>query len=179
MATLWDQTLDQAQISFNLTTARGSASNISAGSSLIGATLESFELRMRAPATATNQPFNFGVWSSSNATVTPTTAFTGSIDNELDLTASAVTYTFTGSHVLAEDDHIGFMPTTNASANYTVARADQATVSDMTMTVNGSVGWINYNPNQIPLGEALGTGVGPTPGDASVVPPPPIAYVRI
>lgn len=173
MTILWDQSLDEAEIGFNTTTARGAAYNISAGSSLIGETLTSFELKMRAPSSPPNdQPFNFGVWSSSNTTVTPTTAFTGSIDNENDLTATATTYTFTGSHVLAEDDHIGFMPTTNASANYAVRRANQASISNMTMTIGGSVGWINYNADQIPFGKGQGTGSGPTASGTRSPPPP-------
>ena len=69
------------------------------------------------------------------------------------------------------------MPTTNVSANYVVKRADGPTISNMTMTYNGSTGYQNFNADQIPFGQGQGSGSPTSSGTRD--PPPPFNMVSL
>ena len=97
-----DGTFDDTNASIQL----GFGLRITSGNSAIGSTMTSFTLDLKSSNTATSAALTFGVWASANTSATPTAVFTGSIDNNDDLSTSFQTFTFTGSRTLAQDDNI-------------------------------------------------------------------------
>jgi len=98
-----DGTFDDGNTSGQL----GFGLRITSENSAIGSTMISFTLDLKSSNTATSAALTFGVWASGNATSTPTAVFTSDdVDNNTDLTTDFVTYTFSGSRTLAEDDNI-------------------------------------------------------------------------
>lgn len=157
---MWSQTSGSGEVGFNSTGVIGVANNISAGNANIGKTLTSFKMYMKRTNTS-SQPLAFGVWSYTNNTLSPTTTFTGSITNANQLTTSYAWYTWTGSHTLAQNDHIGFCTQSGFGTNLGVARVDnvgELTVDDMTLTVKSTTGvWWNYSASQTSYQEGFQT----------------------
>ena len=159
---VWNQTDGTGEVAFN-TNFRSAANNVSAGNADIGKTITSFKMELKVSSAGTDVPLYFGVWASGNVNLTtPTTAFTGTIDNYNDLSTSYVWYTFTGSHTLAEDDHIGFA--FNAQApNIRIQRAassGEVTIDDCSFTLlvaSSPTAWVNYNAAQVLNMEAFQT----------------------
>ena len=149
---MWTQTTGTGAVGFNSSGVIGCANNLSAGNVNIGKTLTSFTMRMNQTV-GLSQPLKFGVWTSSNNTLVPTTEFTGSITNANQLTGVFTWYTFTGSQTLALNDHIGFCTQSGFGANIGVKRVDnvgELTVANFTMTAKSTTGsWWNYNPAQV------------------------------
>ena len=156
---LWSQTSGTTQIDFNGSSVMGAAINIDSGSSAIGKTLTSFKMNMKR-LNATSNVLVFGVYSGGGTT--PATTFSGSITNSNQLATGFTWYTFTGSHTLALNDHIGFVMGAGAGATMQVKRianVGESTVTDLSMVIYGShVGdWWNYNVAQIPYHEGFQT----------------------
>ena len=104
--TIWSQTggtLDDTNTSSQL----GFGAGIKASHVGIGEAITSFTFTMKTTNTGTSIPLTFGVWRSSNTTTTPTDVFTGTVDNNNDLTGTMTEYTFTGSSTLQVGDTIG------------------------------------------------------------------------
>jgi len=131
---LWNQDKDETDMLFN-TYARCAMYYVNPGASMIGKTLKTFTMRMRSKVVspATN-PTAFGVWSKTNVTTSPDSAFTGTgvlTNNTNQLSTSNVDYTFTGTHVLAAEDNIGFVPANNSVYDYAVRRTNSTVPIDM------------------------------------------------
>jgi len=150
---MWSQTDGSTQVDFNSNMA-GVANSISSGNDNIGKTLTSFTLELKYVGSTTSLTFYFGVWASgNNVESSPTAVFTGSISNYNQLTTNFTVYTFSGSRVLVEGDHIGFCFNGDAS-NTKVKRANglgEVTIDDVTMTAraDSNPDWWNYNPAQV------------------------------
>lgn len=156
---LWSQITGTSYTDMNGSTIMGEAINLDSGNVNIGKTLTSFKMNLKR-LTATSVVLVFGVYS--GASTTPVSTFTGTITNSNQLTTSFAWYTFTGSHVLALNDHIGFIQGAGASASMSVSRIDglpQSTVSNVSMVIYGShvSNWWNYNPAQTPYHEGFQT----------------------
>ncbi len=156
---MWSQTTGTTEINFNGSSVMGAAINIDTGSSAIGKTLTSFKMNMKRLNTSSNV-LVFGVYSGGGTT--PATTFTGSITNSNQLTTSFAWYTFTGSHTLALNDHIGFVMGAGAGATMAVKRianVGESTVTDLSMVIYGShvSDWWNYSVSQIPYHEGFQT----------------------
>jgi len=158
--TLWDQDQDDADAIFN-TVARSMAYHILTGSSLIGRTLKTFTMRLKSTtATPASNVVTFGVWSDGNDSRTPNTEFAGlaapgEYSNTDQLTTNFIDYSFTGEHVLAAKDNIGFVPESDTVFDYVGRRADGVTISDM------KVAWYyNSSPDNWGVGSAIQIPVG-------------------
>ena len=159
---VWDQTDGTGEVAFN-TNFRAAANNVGAGNVGIGKTITSFKMELKVSSAGTDVPLYFGVWASGNVNLTsPTSAFTGTIDNYNDLSTNYVWYTFNGSHTLAEDDHVGFC--FNAQApNIRIQRAassGEVTIDNSSFTflvASSPTAWIGYDATQVLNMEALQT----------------------
>lgn len=86
-----------------------SGATTTSGNSAFGKTLTSFTFALKKSVGGTGT-LNVGVWNSSNNTFTPTTDFSGE-KNIANLTTSYVYEEYTGSHLLALDDTIACLST--------------------------------------------------------------------
>ena len=156
---LWSQTTGTSSVGFNSSGVVGCAMNIDTGSSAIGKTITSFKMKMRRLNTSST-PLAFGVFSGTS--MTPVSAFSGSITNSNQLATGFTWYTFTGSHTLALNDHVGFIMSSSPGANMNVERianVGESTVTNLSMVVYGHhIGdWWNYSVSQIPYHEGFQT----------------------
>jgi len=157
---LWNQDQSDADSPFN-TYVRSWAYHILDGSSLIGRTLKTFTMRLKSTtATPASNVVTFGVWSDGNNSRTPDSEFAGlaaegEYSNTDQLTTDFVDYSFTGEHVLAAKDNIGFACESDTVFDYEGRRADGVTVSDM------KVAWYyNTTPDRWSVGSAVQIPVG-------------------
>ena len=157
---LWDQDQDDSDVIFN-TYARSMAYHILTGSSLIGRTLKTFTMRLKSTtATPSSNVVTFGVWSDGNNSRVPNSEFTGlnapgEYSNTDQLSTSFENYTFTGEHVLAAKDNIGFVPESDTVTDYVGRRASEETIPSM------KVAWYyNSSPDNWGIGSAIQIPVG-------------------
>lgn len=180
MVVIWDQNSSEADMLFN-TYARCAMYCVDSGAAMIGKKLESFTLRMKSTtASPASNPTAFGVWAKTNTTTTPDSAFTGTgaLTNNTDqLSTDYVDYAFTGSHVLASEDMIGFVPANNTVYDYAVRRTNSTVPIEMKVAnrfITSPPSWNIGTNNQLPYG----TGEGSAGSTSTFMPPPP-AMVRL
>ena len=178
MGTIWNQsggTLSDT----NSITQYGFGAGITSTQIGVGESMTSFSLYLKRTASYVSHSLTFGVWASGNNTATPTSTFTGSIDEIGDLTTSFVEYTFTGSHTLADGDTVGVYWGNTGGYQYInqeIAPPDaEANTNYMKYTVSS---WNSYGSTNPPNMHAQGSGPGPSPGGSTFM-PPPIAHVRL
>ena len=162
---LWSQTTGTGVVGFNDSGVVGLAMNINAGSSVIDKTITSFKMNLRRTNT-NSTPLSFGVFSKDGAT--PSTTFTSTestpITNSNQLSESFTWYTFINGtgHTLAQDEHVGFIMTSNPGSNLEAQRIEdvgESTVSNLSMVIYGHhvKTWWNYSLAQIPYHEGFQT----------------------
>jgi len=148
---LWSQTTGTLDNGQN-TNSRGWSIGIDSGNVNIGKTLTQFSLWLYTNNASISQALVFGVWASANHTQTPSSAFTGSLTNNNQLSGSFVEYEFTGSHTLALNDRIGI--TWNGSLSYIIQNqiANGVSITPNTsfwIWINSSSAWHNYGTTNV------------------------------
>ena len=137
----------------NTTSQYGFGLRITSGNSAIGSTMTSFTLDLKSTNTGTGLALTFGVWASGNDTDTPTAVFTSdAVDNNTDLTTSFVTYTFTGSRTLAQDDNIccSWGSTGGTVIRQQLKNGGGGLANTAYVKANTSNVWGNYGTSHIP-----------------------------
>jgi len=137
----------------NTTSQYGFGLRITSGNSAIGKTMISFTLDLKSSNTSTNAPLTFGVFASGNTSGSPDATFTGSINNNTGLTTSFVTYTFTGSRTLVQDDNICCFwgsPTGSGVIRQQLKNGGGGLANTAYVKSNTSSVWGSYGTSHIP-----------------------------
>lgn len=143
-----DGTFDDSNTSSQL----GFGVRIDSGNTSIGKTMTSFTMDLKSSNTGTSAALTFGVWAIANTSATPTAVFSGAITNNTGLTTSYVTYTFTGSRTLVNEDVIGcFWGTPTGSGVIRQQLKNPATMTDsLYVKYVSDPRWASYGATHIP-----------------------------